>query len=98
MYSCVHCGSRFTRKFNLTSHKDGRCKPVTGSKGLVSSNDMREQDVPRKRLWSDSSEMNVANKTSKPSRNPKIQFLVDEITNDCSTEDHTIPTPVRIHR
>ena len=66
MYSCDQCRSRFTR------HKSGRCKPITVNKGLVrgvSSNDIGEEDVPRKRLLNDSAELNAADKTSK---NPKI--------------------------
>ena len=89
MYSCDQCGSRFTRIFNLTRHKDGRCKPITVIKGLVrkvSSNDIGEQDVPRKRLLNVSAELNTADKTSKPFKNPKIQSLLDEIINDSLPE------------
>ena len=89
MYSCDQCASRFTRRFNLTRHKDGRCEPITVIKGLVrevSSNDIGEQDVPRKRLLNDSAELNAADKINKPFKNPKIQSLLDEIINDSSTE------------
>ena len=50
-------------------------------------NDIREQDVPRKRSCDDSSELN----TNKPSKNPMIRSPIDEIINDGSTEDHTTP-------
>ena len=89
MYSCDQCGSRFTRRFNRTRHKAGRCKPITLIKGLVkevSSNDIGEPDVPRIRLLNDSAELNAADKTSKPFKNPKIQSLLDEIINDSSPE------------
>ena len=64
----------------------------TGNKGLVrevSSNDIGEQDVPRKRLLNYSAELNAG--AEKTSKNPKIQALIDEIINDGSTEDHTTP-------
>ena len=89
MYSCDQCGSRFTRRFNLTRHKDGRCKPITVIKSLVrevSSNDIGEQDVPRKRFLNESAELNASVRTSKPFNNPKIQSLLDQITNDSSPE------------
>ena len=89
MYSCDQCGSRFTRRFNLTQHQDGHCKPITVIEGLVrevSSNDIGEQDVPRKRLLNDSAELNAADKTSKPFKSLKIQSLLDEIINDSSPE------------
>ena len=92
MYSCDRCGSGFTRRFNLTRHKDSRCKPIAVIRGLVrevSSNDIGEQDVPRKRLWDNCAGLNAA--TDKTSKNPKIGALVDEIINDGSTEDHTTP-------
>ena len=45
--------------------------------------------VTRKRLWDDFSELNAAvDKIGKPSKNPKIQSLTDEIINDGSTEGH----------
>ena len=48
----------------------------------VSSNDIGEQDVPRERLWDDCAGLNAADMTSKPSKKPKIQSLLDEIIND----------------
>ena len=92
MYSCDQCESRFTRIFNLTRHKDSRCKPITVIKGLVREvyiNDIGEQDVPRKRLWDNCAGLNAA--ADKTSKNPKIRDLIDEIINDGSTGDHTTP-------
>ena len=53
------------------------------------SNDIGEQDVPRKRLWDNCAGLNAA--TDKTSKNPRIQALINEIINDGSTEDHTTP-------
>ena len=59
----------------LTQHKDSRCKPITVTKGLVrevSSNDIGEQDVPRKRLWDDCTGLYAA--TDKTSINPDTRL------------------------
>ena len=43
-------------------------------------------------MWEDCAGLNVAaDKTSKLSKSPKIQSLIDEIINDGSTEHHTTP-------
>ena len=59
-------------------------------------NDIREQDVPRKRLWDDCAGLNAADKTSKPSKNPKIQSLLGEIIND-SAPSHEIPQKKKVN-
>ena len=51
----------------------------------MSSNDIREQDVPRQQFCA------ASDKTSNLSKNPKIQSLINEIINNGSTEDHTTP-------
>ena len=56
----------------------------------VSSNDIGEKDVPRKRLWDDCAGLNAADKTSKPSKSPKIRSLLHEIINDNSTKKQCI--------
>ena len=89
IYSCNQFVSRFTRRFNLTRHKDSRCKHITVIKGFVrevSTNNICEQVVPIKRLLNDSAELNAADKTNKPFKNPNIHSLLDEIINDSSPE------------
>ena len=51
---------------------------------------IREQDVPRKRLWGDCTGLYAAEKTSKPSKSQKIQSLLDEIINDSSIKEQSI--------
>ena len=62
-------------------------------------NDIREQYVPRKRLWDDCARLNAAaaEKTSKPSKSPKIQSLLDEIINDSSIKEQSIINDVTGH-
>ena len=91
MYSCDQCGSRFTRRFISHDTKTVAVNLFLPSKDLVRdvwSNDIEEQEVPRKRLLNNSAELNAgAYKTSKLFKNPKIQSLLDEIINDSSPEN-----------
>ena len=64
-HGCQRCNKTLASPQSLRNHKQ-RCREQSHA-GNISSNDIREQDVPRKRLWDNSSELNVvANKTSKP--------------------------------
>ena len=38
MHSCDQCGTKFTRKNNLTRHKEGRCKYVSAKKSQSPNN------------------------------------------------------------
>ena len=71
MHSCDQCGTMFTRKNNLTRHKNGRCKPVSTVK---SSGTIEPTFVAAA----------VKESFLEPPRpkNPKIQILLDEIIND----------------
>ena len=66
----------------ILHHKDSCCKPIAVIKGLVrevSSNDIGEQDVPRKRLWDNCAGLDAA--TDQTSTNPKIRALINKIIN-----------------
>ena len=86
-----------TRRCHLANHfgVTQKCADYPTIKDLVrevSSNDIGEQDVPRKRLWDDCAGLNAAvDKTSKLSKSSKIQsLLLDEIINDNSTKEQCI--------
>ena len=81
----ICCQSTTTPSIDITATKIGR--EESGDKRAARDeiihfdsveNDIGEQDVPRKRLVNDSTELNAADKTSKPIKNPKIQSLLDE--------------------
>ena len=80
------CNKTFVSPQSLLNHKQ-RCRVHTGN---ISSNDIDEKNVHRKRLWDDCAGLNAAaDKTRNPSKNPKIQSLSDEIINNGSTEHYT---------
>ena len=71
MHSCDQCGTTFTRKSNLTRHKNSRCKPVSTVKSsgtteptFVAAAAVKESSLERR------------------PKNPRIQALLDEIVND----------------
>ena len=83
------CQSTTTPSMEITATKIGE-KKVGGKRPACDEinhfdsdeNDIRKQDVPRKRMWDDCDGLNAADKNSKPSKSPTIQPLLDEIIND----------------
>ena len=89
-HGCQRCNKTSASPRSLWNHKQ-RCRGQSHAEN-ISNNDIREQNVPRKRLRDDCAGLNdAADKTSKLPKNPKIQSLIDEIIDDGSTEDQTTP-------
>ena len=93
MHSCDQCGTTFTRKNNLTRHKNGRCKPVSTAKssaiteetmthdGLASHHHIHSFNVDDSKRLAVKRPFDESFLEPRP-KNPKIQALLDEIVND----------------
>ena len=85
MHSCDQCGTTFTRKYNLTRHKDRHCKYGLPSYGVKTSQstsnwpvtaatpDIDEFSPTLGQKRPSSSNFNAAHKETEP-RNPKIKL------------------------
>ena len=85
MHSCNQCGTTFTRKSNLTRHKNSRCKPAS----IITSGGTIEPTFVAatvKELFHE----------PRP-KNPKIQDLLDEIING-DDPDRNVTPPQAIHK
>ena len=87
MHSCDQCGTTFTRKSNLTRHKNSRYKPVS----TVKSSGTTEPT-----LVAAAAAVKESSLKNRP-KNPRIQALLDEIVNDDDSKRH-VPPPQVIHK
>ena len=92
MHSCEQCGTTFTRKNNLTRHKNDRCKHSSTAKpsGTSPSYNVpvgiqkrpRSPEIPAYRGQTSRNGKFYDEMVQHELKNPKIQTLLDEIVND----------------
>ena len=88
MHSCDQCGTTFTRKNNLTPHKEGRCRYVSTKQSQSPNNMHAKEDYWWTAAGQKDSPFLSLYGAKPPPVNPKMQALLDEIVDDGIAHTH----------